>query len=93
MIVPEPTPLYKSCNTAFVATLLASDRATYVGCEIDPSTKRVMFVVTDIAEMCRTWEEQFSKHVCPLVHPRVLLEARSYLQSEVAKIKPGGRHE
>ena len=86
------TPTYKSNNTAFVASMLAADLASYVGCEVDPATKRVYFIISDLGNQCSEWERQFAKNVFPRVHPRVLLEARSYLQSEVLRVKPvGGR--
>lgn len=91
--IPSEVPSYKSTNTAFVAALLSADLATYLGASIENG--RVAFSVSDRSGQCAELERQFARGIFTRVNPHLLFEARSYLQSEVLRVKPvnGGRYE
>lgn len=83
---PAELPSYKSTNIGFIAAVLSADIETYVGATIENG--RIFFRVTDHGN-CLELERQFEHSIFPKVNPRVLLEARAFLHTEVARLRGG----
>ena len=89
--VDPDTVIYKSANTNFVAAALAADLMTYLDAEVDDAG-RVVFLLEDLGNRGALLERHYSRRVFTRVHPALFMEARNFLQSEVARVK-GATHD
>lgn len=88
---PSPNPpdsltsLFRTVNLNFVAAALAADLFRYVGAE--PFGVNANFVLADPGDQGAELLRQWNAGIFPKVHPRVFMEARSFLQQEVQRVR------
>jgi len=83
---PDPElKLQRNLNLNYSAAMLCADLASYIGVEPIGSGKDVVFILTDPGENGEERLSQFNAGIFPRVNPKLFMEARSFLQKEVAR--------
>ncbi len=89
-----PPPLnetFETISPALAAALIAADQLPYSHCQLHRNGTNVIFVFKDPLHSGEELQRRYTAGVFPLVHAKMLAEARSYLADESTRIK-GGRH-
>jgi hypothetical protein len=92
----HPTPLteadyFATISPALAAALIAADQLAYSHCKLHHNGKNAVFVFKDPLHVGEELQRRYTSGVFPLVHAKMLAEARGYLVDESNRVK-GGRH-
>jgi hypothetical protein len=96
--VPEPrsnapslteAQYFETISPALAAALIAADQLAYSHCKIHRNGKDVIFVFEDPLKTGEELQRRYTAGVFPLVHAKMLAEARGYLADECARVRGG----
>jgi hypothetical protein len=80
--------MFRTVNSGFTAAVLAADLLTYAGAELSHAiTRDVAFLLNDPHQQGAKLLREFTAGIFPRVNPKTFLETRSFLQSEVNRVK------
>jgi hypothetical protein len=86
-----PTPLtediFETMSPALAAALIAAYQLSYSHCKLHANRKDVLFVFEDPLHIGGELRRRYTAGVFPLVHAKVLAEARVYLAEENNRVK------
>lgn len=93
---PDSTPLtqadfFETISPALAAALIAADQLAYSHCKIHANNKDAVFVFRDPLHVGDELQRRYTAGVFPLVHAKMLAEARGFLADDSNRVK-GGRH-
>ena len=97
---PAPSPptssiaeeSFETCSPALAAALIAANQLTYSGCKLHRNGKDTIFAFADPLHAGDELQRRYNAGAFPLVHAKMLAEARGYLADEVKRLKAGGGH-
>jgi hypothetical protein len=92
--ISSPHPLteaqyFETISPALAAALIAADQLAYSRCKIHRNGKDVIFVFEDPLKLGEELQRRYTAGVFPLVHAKMLAEARGYLADECGRVKGG----
>lgn len=87
---PTPNDFFETISSSFAAALIAADQLSYFGCRFHRNGKDAVFVFRDPLHVGDELQRRYAAGVFPLVHPKILAEARGYLAEEAKKVREGG---
>jgi hypothetical protein len=96
-VVPSncsPPPLnetFETISPALAGAFIAANQLAYSHCKLHPNGSNVVFVFADPLHVGEELQRRYTAGAFPLVHAKVLAEARGFLADESNRIK-GGRH-
>jgi hypothetical protein len=88
-----PPPLnetFETISPALAAALIVAGQLHYSHCNLHPDATRVIFVFEDPLHIGDELQRRYVAGLFPLVHAKMLAEARGYLADESYRLK-GGR--
>ncbi len=97
-VVPSncsPPPLdeiFETISPALAGALIAANQLAYSHCKLHANGKDAVFVFTDPLHVGDELQRRYTAGAFPLVHAKVLAEARGFLSDEAYRVK-GGRHD
>jgi hypothetical protein len=95
--VPEPsssapplTETFETISPALAGALIAANQLAYSHCKLHANGKDAIYVFADPLHVGEELQRRYTAGVFPLVHAKVLAEARGYLADESNRLKGGG---
>ena len=81
---------FETISPALAAALIAADQLAYSHCKFHANRKDVIFVFSDPLQNGEELQRRYAAGVLPLVHAKMLAEARGFLADESSRVKGGG---
>lgn len=92
---PEPSPplneTFETISPALAGALIAANQLTYTHCKLHANGKDAIYVFADPLHVGEELQRRYTAGAFPLVHAKVLAEARGFLSDESSRVK-GGSH-
>jgi hypothetical protein len=94
-VLPEtPPPLtqetFETISPALAAALIAANQLSYSHCKLHANRKDAIFVFLDPMRIGEDLQRRYAAGAFPLVHAKMLAEARGFLADENSRVKGGG---
>jgi hypothetical protein len=87
---PPLTEEFETISPALAAALIAANQLSYSHCKLHRNAKDVIFVFKDPLCVGEELQRRYAAGAFPLVHAKMLAEARGYLADEHNRVKGGG---
>jgi len=87
---PLPEELFETISPAFAAALIAAHQLSYSHCHSHRNGKDVVYAFADPLHVGEELQRRYTAGAFPLVHAKVLAEARSFLVDESKRVKGAG---
>ena len=89
---PTPsTDFYETISPALAAALIAASRLSYSHCTLHRNGRDVIFCFEDLLHVGDELAKRYASGTFPLVHPKMLADARVYLAEENNRLKAVAR--
>ena len=80
---------FETISPALAGALIAANQLAYSHCKLHSSGNHVLFVFADPLHVGEELQRRYTAGAFPLVHAKVLAEARSFLADESTRVKGG----
>lgn len=90
----SPPPLnetFETISPALAGALIAANQLAYSHCKLHANSKDVIFIFADPLHVGDELQRRYTAGAFPLVHAKVLAEARGFLSDETYRVKGGRR--
>lgn len=87
---PTPEEVFETISPAFAAALIAATQLTYSHCKPHRNGKDMIYVFVDPLHYGEELQRRYTAGAFPLVHAKVLADARSFLVDESKRVREGG---
>lgn len=87
---PLPDEVFETISPAFAAALIAANQLSYSHCKAHHNGKDTIYVFVDPLRAGAELQRRYTAGAFPLVHAKVLADARSYLVDESKRAKEEG---
>jgi hypothetical protein len=88
---PPFNETFETISPALAGALIAANQLAYSHCKLHANGKDAVFVFADSLHVGEELQRRYTAGAFPLVHAKVLAEARGFLADETYRVK-GGRH-
>lgn len=86
---PLPDDAYRTLSSALAAALIAAQQLEYSHCVLHPNGKDTVYVFHDPTHAGDELARRYTAGALPLVHAKMLADARSYLVDESKRVREG----
>jgi hypothetical protein len=87
---PPLTEEFETISPALAAALIAANQLSYSHCKLHSNRKDVIFVFRDPLRVGEELQRRYAAGAFPLVHAKMLAEARGFLADENSRVKGDG---
>jgi len=90
--LPDSNYYFETISSALSAALIAAaaDQLFYDHCKLHRNGKDAVFVFRDPSQVGEELQRRYKAGALPLVHAKVLADARSFLVTESKRVREGG---
>jgi hypothetical protein len=82
--------IFETISPALAAALIAANQLAYSHCKLHANGRDTVFIFGDALHNGEELQRRYAAGAFPLVHPKMLAEARGYLADENVRVKGGG---
>jgi hypothetical protein len=87
---PPLTEEFETISPALAAALIAANQLSYLHSKLHRNGKDTIYVFADPLHVGEELQRRYAAGAFPLVHAKMLAEARGYLADEHNRLKGGG---